>query len=485
MYSSVKVKASIVEDETGIKSELPIILTEQGELSPVTDFLLHKELEGKSRSWMNRVIRATQLLMDYMEANKACFSNAQTLFQTFVKHLYTGTVGEDGFDPSGLYWIPISTDSTNQLISALTTLTDWLAYKQNTDHMNPLVEADSYIQRLNYAAWFRKNQHDFLGHIEDKRANATIRKARLVKGRKKLTRTDDDAIAFNESDFERFFKEGIGGCRDPRVALRDKLILLLMHGGGLRVSEALGLWVADVYEDPNNTESAMVRIYHPEDGKAPDSSRGRNRSTNRTTYLREHYALTPRNRLHNTQRLGWKTKVMDHKDNYIQVHWFPKDYGRFFMLLWLDYLRYLASIDRHHPYAFISFERRSLGNPYTQGAFNDSYDRGLRRIGLTSGKALGYTPHGHRHCYGRRLEKAKVSPLIIKKCMHHASLESQTVYTAPSLKEVSKRLTEATEQLENSIEHPSLDWKALVENGFEDIDPFGYFTGKQPKLTRG
>jgi hypothetical protein len=28
----------------------------------------------------------------------------------------------------------------------------------------------------------------------------------------------------------------------------------------------------------------------------------------------------------------------------------------------------------------------------------------------------------------------------------------------------------------------SLDWKSLVEHGFEDIDPQGYFTGKHPKL---
>ncbi len=28
----------------------------------------------------------------------------------------------------------------------------------------------------------------------------------------------------------------------------------------------------------------------------------------------------------------------------------------------------------------------------------------------------------------------------------------------------------------------ALDWKELVEHGFDDIDPQGYFTGKHPKL---
>jgi hypothetical protein len=28
----------------------------------------------------------------------------------------------------------------------------------------------------------------------------------------------------------------------------------------------------------------------------------------------------------------------------------------------------------------------------------------------------------------------------------------------------------------------ALDWQTLVEHGFDDIDPQGYFTGKHPKL---
>ena len=48
-------------------------------------------------------------------------------------------------------------------------------------------------------------------------------------------------LLFQKKHWEPFFKDGIGGAKDPRVALRDKLILLLMHGAGLRESEALSL----------------------------------------------------------------------------------------------------------------------------------------------------------------------------------------------------------------------------------------------------
>ena len=100
---------------------------------------------------------------------------------------------------------------------------------------NNYKEPTPHEQRLNYAAWYRKNQNDFLGHIEDKTVNKTIRKARTMKGRTPLTKAEDDALAFPDKHWESFYKDGIGGAKDPRVALRDKLMLLLMHGGGLRV----------------------------------------------------------------------------------------------------------------------------------------------------------------------------------------------------------------------------------------------------------
>ena len=40
------------------------------------------------------------------------------------------------------------------------------------------------------------------------------------------------------------------------------LMLLLMHGGGLRESAAIMLWVTDVLEDPYDPEKAIVRIYN-------------------------------------------------------------------------------------------------------------------------------------------------------------------------------------------------------------------------------
>ncbi|MBO3661713.1 site-specific integrase [Acinetobacter variabilis] len=481
--SSVKVRVKVIEDNTGIKSEIPVLLTEQGELSSVTDYILKLEAEGVSASLINSVLQAISLLLDYMEANKNLFNDPEILFQTFAKRLYSGTIGEDGIDPSGLYWIPTSTKNIDRHIQRLTDFTDWLSKKQGTVQLNPLREATSHERRLNYAAWFRKNQNDYLGHIEDKSINQTIRRARTLKGRTPLSRVENDALAFPQNYWVKFYKEGIGGAKDPRVAIRDKLILLLMHGGGLRESEALSLWVTDVFEDIDDPDTAVVRIYNEVEGKAPYGWHSRKGISTRKAYLKEQYGRIPRIKMNGTARLGWKNRISDHQDNYIRVQWFPTDYGKLFMLLWKNYQKYRASVECHHPYAFISFHHKAFGNPYTLNAFHQSYATGLKRINLAPNKSKGLDPHGHRHSYGRRLEQAKLNPLVIRRCLHHKSLDSQLPYTTKSEQEVSNALNQATQQLANpDFKVQELEWEKLTEYTFEDIDPYGYFTGKHPKL---
>jgi len=67
-----------------------------------------------------------------------------------------------------------------------------------------------------------------------------------------------------------------------------------------------------------------------------------------------------------------------------------------------------------------------------------------------------------------------------------ASLESQVPYTMPSSVKVSEALFQATQQLQLGSDKEkipaSFDWNTLAEHGFEDLDPNGHFTGKNPRL---
>lgn len=478
--------AKVVVDDSGIHSEVLVLLTEQGVVRPLLDYVLNRYAE-RSQSWRRHVTSATKLLIEYMEANQQGFSDPRALFQTFATRLYSGTIGDDGLDPSGLYWIPASTSTVTRHLSALKGLTDYLAEHQSVKHMNPLRTASSHDQRVNYAAWYRRNQNDFLGHIQNKAVSETVKKARNVRGRRALSRVDDDSMGFPESLFERFYLDGLGAAQDRRCAVRDQLIVIMMHAAGLRESEALHLWVHDVLIDPHNEGNVIVRIYHPEDGKAPEDWKSRTGKTNRSAYLRENYALTPNNRRRGTHHVGWKNRLVDHRDNYIQLHWFPTDFGQLFLKLWREHLLYLATIERHHPYAFVSYEKNYIGRPYTLNAFNNNYASALARIGYSMAKVEGRSPHGHRHAYGRRLSRAGVDPIMRKKALHHSSLESQAVYTTPGIADVTQSLMQATERLEKlSLEGPAIkpfsNWNDLVKTGFDDIDPHGLLTGTHARL---
>lgn len=483
---ATKVIAKIAQDNSGVTTDIPVILTDEGVLVSVTDYVLSLHLNGISLSTINKHIQSIILLAEFMDANKGMFDNPEEMFSVFVRRLYSGTVGENGLDPSGLYWIPATTGTVARHISHLTNFTNWVSDKGLDKKLNSLRTATRHEERIQYAAWFRRNQNDFLGHIKDKSINATIKRARSIKGRTPLTKTEDDAIAFPTGKFESFYLHGMGGAKDPRVALRDKLILLLVHGAGFRRSEALLLWVTDVFEDPSDPDRAIVRIYNEVEGAAPEGWNTRRGIKTRKAYLQEKYARSPRQEMQSTQHLGWKSKVADHKDGYLEAYFFPQEFARVFMSLWRQYLVYRASVECHHPYAFISFDSRYLGNPYTYSAFNQSYSAALRRIGLEPNKAEGLGPHGHRHNYGRRLTDAGIDPLIRKKCLHHKSMESQVVYTLPSSAKVSQALSHASQQLQLRLDNAkttaSFDWKTLADHGFEDLDPNGHFTGTNPRL---
>lgn len=485
---ATKVVAKIAQDSSGVATDLPVVLTDEGVLASVTDYVLSLQLNGISLSTINKHIQSIILLIEFMDANTGMFDNPEEMFSVFVRRLYSGTVNEDGLDPSGLYWIPATTSTISRHISNLTNFTDWISDKGLAKPLNTLRTATLHEERIQHAAWFRRNQNDFLGHIKDKSFNATTKRARSIKGRTPLSKTEDDAIAFPNSKFEDFYLNGLGGAKDPRVGLRDKLVLLLVHGAGFRRSEALLLWVTDVFEDPSDPDRAIVRIYNEVEGAAPESWKTRKGIKTRKAYLQARFARSPRQEMHGTQHLGWKSKVADHKDGYLEAYFFPLDFARVFMSLWREYLIYRASVECHHPYAFISFDSRYLGNPYTYNAFNQSYAAGLRRIGLEPNKAEGLDPHGHRHNYGRRLTDAGIDPLVRKKCLHHKSIDSQVVYTLPSSAKVSQALSAASEQLalgsDSDKTFTSFNWKTLVEHGFDDIDPNGNFTGKNPRLGR-
>jgi hypothetical protein len=361
--------------------------------------------------------------------------------------LYSGTTGEDGLDPSGLYWHPMQRRTAAMLLGCLSDFSDWLVERQGSQLLNPQRTASRFDEMLTQAAWEHKRSRAFLGHTWS-RDGAGKRRHTQARRSPKLA-DDQEAVPFPEKHFtgllfHGFVRRGGGGHSDPalRLNLRDCLITLLMHGAGFRLSECFHLWVHDVAPDPNDPSLAMVRIHHPSGGQAPDDwydERGNSIRGNRAAYLAGRYALRPRNELMDMRRAGWKDPLLDGK-YFMQAYWFPTDLGRLFLHLWMLYLRQIVQIERHHPYAFVVQSGPSAGEVYSIASYKQAHAKAVQRIGVLPIRSEGGTPHAHRHAYGRRLMRAGIDPVLRRKALHHKSLGSQAVYTAPNVADVTKAL---------------------------------------------
>lgn len=467
----VKVLTKTFRENTGRSIDLYSILIEQnGETSllyPLYEYQLKNHL--MSRSWHNKLIQAVELMLDYIDANQHCFSSPKDFFESFAESLYSGTINEDGYDSSGLYWLPKKNKTASNLLCALNQLSDWLVVNYNSKPLNPWREATSYEERLNWMAINNKSNKSFLGHLDSYlNMSDTAKKARNVIQRKSPSGYQGEIKAFPEDKIHELLWEGfkITNKKNDLSFLesynwRDIAITILMHGGGLRHSEVYHIWVHDVMPDPYDPQLALVRVYHPIDGAAPKDFKNPVNGryiTNREAYLGIKYQLLPRNKYADKRRYaGWKDpKMTDVQQNYMQVHWFPRQWGYLFMQVWKMYMaqRIRENIPDTHPYLFVSFKGNYKGEMYSMQSFRESHAKAVEKIGLTVGKLHGTTEHGHRHAYGQRGSRAKLDREIMQAGLHHKSEESQNVYTEPTIDKVTKELTIASEALDNGIQLP-------------------------------
>ena len=453
----------LITDNTGVTTEVLVILTDNGPIVPLLRFV--EENIYRSASWLMKLHQAVSLLIDYISANQNIYSSTDKLFGGFVKRLYSGTVGTDGKDPSDLYWTGKSSTLVRQLVGPLSEFSDWMVKEgYSKSPINPWRPANHVEEILAWASWQHANKNAFLGHTWNKDVAAL----EMTQARNALLKREP---VVDHSGTKRFPTQLIGkllfnGFIVPRkkstyglegLNLRDILITMLMHYGGLRVSEPFHIYVHDISPDPINSQMANVRVFHPSEGRAPSDwkdAKGNSILSNRANYLKGKYGMLPRTEYKNTSQMyaGWKNNLLTDKNKCMHVHWFPTWAGELFLKIWSLYLVRRAQFNEH-PFAFVTL----TGNPYAIDSFQSSHKAAVERIGLRYSKSEGTTPHGHRHDFGRRLADAKVNELIIKKALHHKSLRAQAVYTEPDIAQVSKILKEVTFRNSDSGINPILN----------------------------
>lgn len=468
----VQISSKTYRDNTRCSIDFPTLLIEYNGETMILEQLHRYQIKnrGKSGSWHKKLVQAVGLLFDYMEANQKHYWSAKEFFDTFTESVYSGTINEEGLDPSGLYWLPKRVETANMLLSALNGLSDWLYEEYGAVQLNPWRTATRYEERFNWMAQINKSHNSFLGHLNDvHEISETAKLARYAVRRRKPYSAKGDTKSFPENKIHELLWEGFKNTRKnyeldlvDRYNWRDIAITILMHGGGLRHSEVFHLWVQDVFPDPEDPKLAVVRIYHPSEGRAPQDFKNPTTGryiTDRKSYLLLKYGLRPRNMYsaHDKRFAGWKEPRLDNdEDKYMHVYWLSKEWGYIFMYVWKMYLakRLRDGIKDTHPFAFVSHSPKTLGEMMPLRTQRESHEKAVEKIDLIVGKKYGTTPHGHRHAYGQRLKNANIDALIKQVAMHHKSIESHKVYTEPTVADVTASLNNATVSLNNGCVLP-------------------------------
>lgn len=436
---------------------------------PLIEYVLD---HGRSRSlaWQRELTRSVGLLVDFLQANAEYFQSERIrpqVLAAFADALVGGTIGIDGTDRTDLYWEPKSVERATIVLNAVTAFSDWLVDRYATTAINPWKMASVAEQMAYWRRFEKRRASSLLMHTFDReKSSAASKMVRMVTIRRKRVLADADSVKhFPEERIWDMLEKGFpvygkkkSQCLHERLNIRDILITILLHGGGLRESEPFHLYVSDVAIDPTNSKSALVKLYHPEQGIAPgdyiDPIAGKWIEADREEYLRVKWGMQPRSLVVGKLHAGWKDlRLTDERRKYAQIHWFPTYWGEIFLALFKIYITKMRSRHERHPFLFVSQKVGVAGEPYTISAFRQAHAKAVKRIGLDVGKDFGTTPHGHRHSYGQLLTDASLDPLVIERCLHHKSRESQLVYTAPTAEATTKTLKEASDLLGFQCRH--------------------------------
>lgn len=411
--------------------DLPAIFTSAGVLISHLRFLYSKR--NKSQSWQERNTFAIEQLLKFINSQTFIVTSATEVLNAFVDALSFGTINGDQSDETGLFWKPRKTEDINVLLGHINQYCDYIdqLYGFELPNLNPMRKATKAEERLRWCAYYKRTRNCFLNHLSNTR-DQNFSYSREVTTQSNPMISMESVNRFPASYFNAFIKEGfVKSCNGEfQLDYASILIVMLMHYGGLRLSECFHIYVHDISID-TKTGHSLIKVFHPSDGKSPDSL-----FSTRKEYLNASYRLRPRNNYPRSHRLysGWKNPLLTSKDLNFEVVFCPPEIAYDFSILLQRYLN--TRVDAEHPYLF------SLKNGLAESKKNfiQKYYRAVNRIGLLASKSSGTSPQSHRHSYGYRLAQLGLSQFEIQKAMHHKSPDSCLVYIKPSNCEIREKL---------------------------------------------
>lgn len=418
-------------NQSALMVTLPAIFTEKGLLVSYLRFLYSKR--HRSQSWIERNVFAVELLLKFINAHINTSTSATEMLRSFVDTLCFGSIDNSNDDQSGLYWQSRKVEDVNVLLGHINFYCDYLdeLHGHELPNLNPLRKATKAEERMRWCAYYKRQSNCFLNHLSNpsKHQSSVVRN---IQGPLNHLLAIESVHRFPEEHFERFLQYGFLNTRTGYMDFGSLLIVMLMHYGGLRLSECFHIYTSDIAIDTKNG-SAIVSVFHPSDGVSPEPG-----FSNRRDYLNSRFHQKPRNEYKRSHKLysGWKQPLLTNRNLSFDVMLFPNSKASEFTWLLQQYLA--VRVDGAHPYLFTN----SKGEPESKKNFIQKHKRAVERVGLVSGKHLGTSQHSHRHSYGYRLATSGFNQLEIQKAMHHKSPDSCLVYIKPQDKEIRDKARE-------------------------------------------
>ncbi len=420
---------------------VPVVVAGDSIEQTILRFLLHlAEEKQASSSTLHRYALALSRFHGYHEK-----FGAQESGRDLLSGFWAALRGRK----PGIAWPETTLKTAKNQFQALNQFTDWLVTQPDVRALHP---NPSVIQPLDWwtqltAIEARQRTSLLPQLISRTHAGRGIRISREFEPYRSEQRRIGSESAVGKAPQKVMGLENLTKLIHFETSPRNLIIWLLLGGAGLRISEALQMFVSDVSYD-HDQRVARVVLADPLYGAVYHNG---TRYT-RQGFLKEIYNLRPRELDKRSRRVGWKGIDIDSmRDRSTEaVFLFPDLFGKLFWNAHLKYAKERARIGSHHPYYLVNL-RKSVGEPMTRSNISQILEASCEKLGITSAT----NPHSLRHTYGSTLKNEMGIPAqIVQRLMRHRHPSSTAIYTAPSqaaircaLQNAEKSLREARSNL--------------------------------------
>jgi integrase len=437
IYSIIQIPIT----EGGKGSSIPLMLLESGQPSRLTlSWTRHRALnEGYRNAALTKAAHAIGRFYDFYTLEKKC----KPLNDGELRILLAQFFEARRFGLPSLGWQPVRRKTAKADAVWVEDFVTWC--RENLQHASPDKSETLFLDNLNLEQQFsprpgnaNRKKWDLLIHLHPSSAtgNGGANTSGGYAG--KNTTSAKEAKHFPPNHVWALIKS--------TRSIRDKLFLLLLFFGGIRISEALHIYATDVTVAADGV--ARVVLGHPHDGHYEwIDYNGKIFKSTRGEFLKSRYDVGPRNFLavNHPLHAGWKGMMMDDGTRAeAVVHWLRDDAGILFGKLHKRYMRETRTrmLDRH-PYYFINEREGFFGTPLKLSNAEKLFNRAAARVGLPN-TLPGVNPHGARHFYGFYCASVlRLSLEVTQRLMHHVCIESTETYYALSLETVRGELLAA------------------------------------------